>query len=713
MSSLTEEQRRRMEENKRKALERRALQQKSVSNPPPQSVSQGSTIQNKSGFAGNNTNNTSIGNNFYKNKHAKDNTQHTSKFHSGGSSPNKYRNFNSEKGAGNSNWKSWEKKEEVNFNTSEKGSASMPTAVAKPVNGTIKLLTKERFVVDVGYHAQMIEVFKTIPSKKYDTSTRKWDFHLNDHDKLVSALNPLRPSVCISPLPSFVRKCLQEGSVMDPNTVDISSLDPQLIDALMPFQYEGVCYGLSRGGRVLMADDMGLGKTIQALAIASYYRSEWPLLIVCPSSVRYSWVQSIERWLSSCVDADDIVVLDSGKELLPASTVLILSYDLLTKKAKEVLQASYGVIIMDESHMLKNFKTARFKAASPIMQRTNRLILLSGTPALSRPNELFTQISAINKRLFPNFQEFGIRYCAGKQTPWGWDFTGSSHLEELHIILKARIMIRRLKGDVLDQLPAKQRMTVLLSLRHSSKDKSMLESMRKLQDAANELGRSSIKGAEKHTLLLQYFAKTAQLKVKAVCEYVKDLLESDKKFLIFSHHRLMLDALCDVARTSKCGYVRIDGSTPGAVRQEQVDKFQHSDEVRIAILSITAANTGITLTAANLVVFAELFWNPGILMQAEDRAHRIGQEDCVLVQYLVAQGTVDDYIWPLIQTKLEVLGKAGLAKDNFKNSDFTKQEDKNQETILKYLSTVMEEEDDIGAKLEDDVDEPAPKKIKR
>ena len=100
-----------------------------------------------------------------------------------------------------------------------------------------------------------------------------------------------------------------------------------------------------------------------------------------------------------------------------------------------------------------------------------------------------------------------------------------------------------------------------------------------------------------------------------------------------------------------------------------MDKFQTQDRVRVAVLSITAASCGITLTAANLVVFAELFWNPGTLRQAEDRAHRIGQTGSVVCQYLLARGTADDILWPMIQKKLEVLQRAGLSEDNFQDME--------------------------------------------
>ena len=144
------------------------------------------------------------------------------------------------------------------------------------------------------------------------------------------------------------------------------------------------------------------------------------------------------------------------------------------------------------------------------------------------------------------------------------------------------------------------------------------------------------------------------------------------------------------------------------MRKHLCDAFQTDDNVRVALLSITAANSGLTLTAAQLVVFAELFWNPGILTQAEDRAHRIGQTDSVTVQYLVAAGTADDELWPMIQRKLEVLNKAGLSKENFMDSEShstcvqTASGSSDNSKITDYFSSSLTEED-IQA-LDDDWD---------
>ncbi|XP_037078361.1 LOW QUALITY PROTEIN: SWI/SNF-related matrix-associated actin-dependent regulator of chromatin subfamily A-like protein 1 [Pollicipes pollicipes] len=442
----------------------------------------------------------------------------------------------------------------------------------------------------------------------------------------------------------------------------------------MPFQQDGIRMGVARGGRVLLADDMGLGKTIQAIGIMRYFH-DWPLLVVCPSSMRYQWRQELHRFLPS-QHPSTIVVMDTAKDFDADARILIVSYDLVTRCAGRLRDVGFLSVIMDESHCLKNHKAARTRAALPLMRAARRCLLLSGTPALSRPIELFTQICAVDRGFSPSFQDFGMRYCAGTRTAWGWDFSGASHMTELHALLERRVMIRRLKRDVIRQLPAKRRQMVLLD---PSQVRARTAVMTQLEQ---RMGQRSLKSMERRGTLLQYFRETAGAKLPAVCSYLDDLLEAGNKFICFAHHQMVMDGVCELLTRRKHGFIRIDGATSAAQRKRECDRFQSGDGVLVAVLSITAANAGLTLTAANLVVFAELFWNPGVLTQAEDRAHRIGQQDCVQVRYLVARGTADDHIWPLVQSKLDVLNKAGLTKDDFTDASQGRQEQRGGQTAI-------------------------------
>ncbi|GFT34152.1 hypothetical protein NPIL_549081 [Nephila pilipes] len=664
MSQLTEEQRKKIEENRRKALERRAalsgaINLNSSTNP---SVSTKNILEPKQTL-----------------KPAT--ISYNSSFNSSSDKPS-YSNNN------NKNTLEKSKTSTVNAAKNEKPAAKIFNS-QNYVRGNCVLLNRQRFYVDIGYNKEVIDIFKTVSSRLYDAQTKKWNFLIEDHEKLMSFLKPLQPNVLIVPLPRFVMKIFSKTSETKINKEhDLSKLDPVMLRSLLPFQRDGVNFAIQHEGRVLIADDMGLGKTIQAIAIANYYSEDWPLLIVTPSSVRYSWEQSFHTWLPS-LDKHEISVINSSKDHIPNNKVILMSYDLLTKMKDIIINRKFKSVIMDESHFLKNPKSARTKAAQEIMKNVKRIIMLSGTPALSRPIELFTQISALRLRDFFSYMEYGMRYCNGKQLQWGWDFTGSSCMEELQIVLEETVMIRRLKSDVIKQLPDKFRQMIVLDhSRVSTKSKVLIAMSQKFKQA-------TLSGLEKRGVLLEYFHETGEVKLKAVCEYILDLLESDRKFLCFAHHQNVMNGICNVIEAKKVDYIRIDGSVSAEQRKKLCDKFQLNDECRVAILSITSANCGITLTAANLVVFAELFWNPGILTQAEDRAHRIGQEDNVVVQYLVAKGTADDEMWPLVQRKLDILNKAGLSKDNFKSADTVIQEERIQPQLEDFWNEL---DDDIPEK---------------
>ncbi|XP_036400529.1 SWI/SNF-related matrix-associated actin-dependent regulator of chromatin subfamily A-like protein 1 [Megalops cyprinoides] len=535
------------------------------------------------------------------------------------------------------------------------------------LQGRCALLSRSRFQVDLGYHADVIAAFKQMPSKNYDMKTRKWDFLLEDYKKLMDVLLEL-PLVEVEPLPRAVVQAFSsqfERSQATPSDVpeaDLSAIDPVLTRSLMPFQRDGVNFAVSRQGRLLLADDMGLGKTVQAICIAAYYREEWPLLVVTPSSVRFTWAEAFRRWLPS-VRPDSINVVVTGKDQLRSGLVNIISYDLLSKMEKQQSSSPFGVLVMDESHFLKNMKTARCKAALPLLKAARRVILLSGTPAMSRPAELYAQILAVRPAFFPRFHEFGARYCDAKQAKqlaWGWDYSGSSNLLELRLLLEESLMLRRLKSDVLSQLPVKQRKVVTVTT-----DGITARAKAALAAAAKDLAKGRRNKMEEKQALLVFFNHTAEAKIRAIREYIMELLECGReKFLLFAHHKLVLDAVTTELQEKGIGHIRIDGATPSAERQALCSRFQLSEKSCVAVLSITAANMGLTLHSAHLVVFAELFWNPGVLIQAEDRVHRIGQTSNVDIHYLVAKGTADDYLWPLIQEKMNVLEQAGLSECN-------------------------------------------------
>ncbi|MGH0139673.1 UNVERIFIED_CONTAM: hypothetical protein FKN15_069911 [Acipenser sinensis] len=434
---------------------------------------------------------------------------------------------------------------------------------------------------------------------------------------------------------------------------------------------------------------MGLGKTIQAISVAYFYKQEWPLLIVVPSSLKYPWIEEMEKWIPE-LNPDDINLIDNKADIgrISTSKVTVLGYGLLTSDAKTLVDAlhkqKFQVIVVDESHYLKSRNAARSKILVPIVQKAARAILLTGTPALGRPEELFMQIDALYPRRFGTWIDFAKKYCNahvrydhpsccyGFLAKRQWDSRGASNLDELHQRL-SKIMIRRMKDQVLTQLPPKIRQRIPFDLpKEGAKEATAsFEEWEKLMRALDS-GTTGTDNSfvEIMGLIQRMYKQTAIAKAGAVKDYIKMMLENEKlKFLVFAHHLTMLQACTEAVIEAKVRYIRIDGSVPSSDRIHLVHQFQNDPDTRVAVLSIQAAGQRLTFTAATHVVFAELYWNPGHIKQAEDRAHRIGQCSSVHIHYLIAKGTFDTVMWGMLNRKAKVTGSTLNGKKEHLKAD--------------------------------------------
>lgn len=298
----------------------------------------------------------------------------------------------------------------------------------------------------------------------------------------------------------------------------------------------------------------------------------------------------------------------------------------------QILESSTNIVILDEAHYLKNTGTKRTETLLPIVTSLKRVILLTGTPAFARPRELYNLLHALRPDIFRTFKDFGNRYCDPKPSRWtgGMDYDGACHSNELHYILQNSVMIRRLKKDVLSELPPKRRQKIQVQtdskivsqiqalLNKNSKKDSGNNYTRVVNDLINrqfnvgddvDAEMSAMERGEAGEALQainQCYSLTGLAKLKGTREYIKDVLASDVKFLLFAHHMEVLDGLEEEVAAQKVGYVRIDGKTSHKIRQDLVDQFQQDPDVKVAILSITACGVGLNLTAASTVIFAEV-----------------------------------------------------------------------------------------------------------
>jgi hypothetical protein len=462
--------------------------------------------------------------------------------------------------------------------------------------------------------------------------------------------------------------------------------------AYLPYQKAGIKFGLDRDA-VLIGDEMGLGKTIQAIGILNSMKDAKRVLVVCPASLRLNWARELGKWstVKRYVYVADSKRFPIGPE--DEDVVVVINYDILHKHRKSMLAIDWDLAVVDEAHYLKNPKSRRAKQV--LGQRATakekkdgmadvpgilakKRVLLTGTPIANRPVELFPLIEYLDPATWGGqFFKYAIRYCAGYKSRFGWDFTGASNLEELQERLRASILVRRLKKDVLTDLPAKRRQViefpadgelerfVAAESEAYENDDGNLEGLRaavelaKASDNPDEYGRAVEnlrKGAAASFAAMSTERRElAEAKTPLCIEHIREAVEESGKVVVFAHHKSVCAA---IAAAFGSEAVSLVGDTPMADRQAAVDRFQNDPSCKVFVGSIGAAGVGITLTAASHVIFCELSWVPGEVSQGEDRCHRIGQKNSVLIQHLVVEGSLDATMAKRIVSKQNVIDRA-------------------------------------------------------
>ena len=405
----------------------------------------------------------------------------------------------------------------------------------------------------------------------------------------------------------------------------------------LPYQIKGILFAAERPAS-LIADDPGLGKTIEAIGVLNLHHDWHDVLVVCPASLKINWRREIDKWLTN-----SFIV------------VTIVNYDMLHKLN---LSKQWDCVILDEAQYIKNKKEKRTKLVKQI--KTYNRIALTGTPILNRPIELWSILNWLRPDIWPpsSYMRYALSYCGAYRGTWGWDMTGASHLDELREVLKPH-MIRRLKTDVLTELPAKRRQIIELS--RDGINQALLDKLRQAAVDVYQIEgqyRDDVRALE--SILSVLFTQMAQLrhevgmaKIPAALEVIHDAVESSGKVVIFAHHRDVIQTLYDSLVDYRPAVVH--GGTSEKARQDAVDRFQRDPNVKVLVGQIQAAGVGITLTAASHVIFVELDWTPGNITQAEDRCHRIGQKDAVLVQHLVLENSLDARMAKLLVKKQEII----------------------------------------------------------
>src|SRR3954449_11118952 len=425
---------------------------------------------------------------------------------------------------------------------------------------------------------------------------------------------------------------------------EVLACEARLGGELRPFQRAGVQYALT-SRRLFIADEQGLGKTVEALA-ALEEDDAYPAVVVCPASLKLNWERETEHWLPH---RSLHVVVGTGRAI-PKADITVLNYEIVHAHRERLAISRPKALILDESHYVKNPAAKRTRAVRRLAEALPEgalKVALTGTPVMNHPDELIAQL-----RILGRLEEFGSGARFKRR------FQGAGAEERIHWHLRRTCFVRRLKKDVLPQLPEKRQVVVPVAL-ENEKEYRLAERdvIAWLQEQPLEL--SELEGKVQATLRAERLAQlnvlrrlAARGKLGPVMAWIDDFLESEEPLVVFASHREVQERI--LARFPDAAHVV--GADTAQQRDAAVQAFQDPSGPQLIVCSTRVAGQGITLTRASNVAFLDLEWSPAMHDQAEDRCHRIGQRDAVTAWYLLAAETIDESMAEVLARKRGIVG---------------------------------------------------------
>ena len=408
---------------------------------------------------------------------------------------------------------------------------------------------------------------------------------------------------------------------------------------LAPFQWAAVRYVLD-ARRAFLADEQGLGKTVEALATLEA-DDAFPAVVVCPASMKLGWQREAERWLPH----RSTTVVSGPGDAAAAGDITVLNYELVAAHRATLARRRSRALIVDESHYCKNPRAKRTQAVRRLSESVpadGLRLALTGTPVLNHAEELIAQL-----RMIGRLENFG---SGAELRP---RVRGVLSEERLHWHLRRHCFVRRLKSEVLPQLPAKRQVVVPMALTNEAEyrlaEDDVIDWLRSQPLDLSELDAkiASTLRAERLAQLTALQRLAARGKLAAALAWIDDFLASGEPLVVFARHvevqRAVLRRFPDAAAPARRGLDR-------RARAEH-RRLPGGDGPPLIVCATRVAAQGITLTRASNVCFLELEWTPAIHDQAEDRCHRIGQRDAVTAWYLLAAETIDETMARLIERK--------------------------------------------------------------
>lgn len=429
---------------------------------------------------------------------------------------------------------------------------------------------------------------------------------------------------------------------------------------VLDFQREDVLWMLRNEKNILLANEMGTGKTVEAVLYINVAKPK-RILIVCPNNAKLIWQRHLapgpRTW---CTNDYEVEVAHTALYLF--SDVVIMNYEAMLRHGDAVARQKWDLAILDEGHYCKNASSKRAKACFKV--DALKKIVITGTPIVNYPFEVFPIAHWLDRATFPEVGRFERMYGARGNSKFGYN------LGHLNSLLRSTIMVRRFKKDVMAQLPKKRRQVVEFEVPDEVKplideelqlfdqlqkgataaELQMLAALKNESDTVDDDidWQKLIEGLQstKHYAFERMAAIAHAIglaKLPLVYEHIEQALEAREKVVVFGHHR---DVLTAIANHFKPNSVLVLGghADQGRVTQEAVDRFNADDECRLFVAGVTLASA-YSLQGSSTVIFVEEGWVPGIYTQAEDRAHGIGRGDAsaksMLIQHLVYEDSLD------------------------------------------------------------------------
>lgn len=522
-----------------------------------------------------------------------------------------------------------------------------------------------------GYDPVMVRSVKQIPGVTWHAKTMAWKAPITSIAEVVKWGEifkqeiPLDVRYRLESVNEILTE-LKEASMMTDAKIEVSGLTGEML----PYQRAGVSYA-SNARRTFIADEMGLGKTLQAIATLEYVWDSYPAVVVCPATLVLNWKAEYNRWLPH----RKVAVVTDRKDFPSDYDVVVVGYSNLTAWEKQL--SNHRSYVFDESHYCKTPTAQRTKSAVKISRSAPKngiVMCLTGTPVTNRPAEYASQLKILGQLdKFGGEWGFYRRYCGAFKDKWGqWHLDGHSNLDELNDRLRSTCYIRRTKDQVLSELPPVIHSPVhVAGTQNGMKEYAKAEAdivaylVQRAKEIAAELGQSPssaaviarIKAESNQTLVKLSVLRrlAAKAKMPVVHEWIQSRIDDGKKVVVAAHHRDIVDELAQ-----KYGNIKIQGGMDLDEIENGKKRFMEMScqDAPVMVLSIQAAKTGHNLQVAQDVLFVELPWTPADVDQTYSRCHRLGQKSSVTVTYLLADGTIDQDIYDLIERKRGVVNQA-------------------------------------------------------